>query len=271
MNADEHAMNARSRSQSRPLKMPAGKKYRYKRRRNRITKKPQRARTAAARQPFVEVKQKESESQYSLSSIMTVHIPDAFEFMTQGDASNQMSGRWIFSKWLKQKILVDFTDNNTDTLPVTYKMVQGYCKINLNPLPDPANPQGPIPVTTAALQEHVARYLLAAYEDDLAFGDKRRFKIMKTKYVTSNPRILEQPDGTAICFRQNLRFNFNWDIMRKIRYNACTDPVSHTDFFQCNTRNWIPFVMWHKNPAGNTESGSYPTITQTSKHWFTDA
>ena len=150
--------------------MPAGKKYRYKRK-PRVTRKPYRKAVAASRQPFVEVKAKETESQYALSNAMVVHIPDAFEFMTQGDASNQISGRWIFSKWLKQKILLDYTDNNTDTLPVTYKMVQGWCKINLNPMPDVTTPQGPLPVEQTALQEHVARYLLAAYEDDLAFGD----------------------------------------------------------------------------------------------------
>ena len=187
--------------------MPKGK---YKRKPRKVTRKPYRKKMAMLRQPFVEVKQKESEGQYALASTNVLHIPDCFEFMTQGDASNQMSGRWIFSKWLKQKILIDYTDNNTDHLPVTYKMIQGWCKINLNPLPDPTTPQGPLPVTTTALQEHVHRYLVAAYEDDLAFGDKRRFKILKTKFITSNPRILEQTDGTAVCFRQNIRMNLTW-------------------------------------------------------------
>ena len=122
--------------------MPAKRNYRKKR----PTRKYQRKKIAAARAPFVEVKQKESEGQYSLAAANTTHIPDAFEFMTQGDTSNQMSGRWIFSKWLKQKMLISFTDNNTDHLPITYKMIQGWCKINLNPLPDVTSPQGPLPV-----------------------------------------------------------------------------------------------------------------------------
>lgn len=249
--------------------MPAGKKYRYKRK-PRITRKPYRKAMAQARQPFVEVKQKETEGQYALSATNTLHIPDAFEFMRQGDSSSEMSGRWIFSKWLKQKMLIDYTDNNTDHLPITYKMIQGWCKINLNPLPDASTPEGPLPVEQTDLQTHVSKYLNAAYEDDLAFGDKRRFKILKTKFIASNPRILEQSDGTAVCFRQNLRINLTWTPMRKIRYNACVDNAGAT-FFQCNTKNWVPFVYFQKNPAGNTPSTSFPVITQTTKHWFTDA
>lgn len=246
--------------------MPYRKKYNKK-----PTRKYQRKKTAAARAPFVEVKQKESEGQYSLAAVNTTHIPDAFEFMTQGDTSQDMSGRWIFSKWLKQKMLINFTDNSTDHIPITYKMIQGWCKINLNPLPDPTTPQGPLPVTTTALQEHVSRYLNAAYEDDMAFGDKRRFQILKTKFIHSSPRILEDAGGSPVVFRQNIRINLNWTPMRKIRYNACTDPASHTDFFQCNTKNWVPFVFFQKNPAGNTPSTSFPTISHTTKHWFTDA
>lgn len=247
--------------------MPYKRKYNKKKK---PTTKNQRRNYAKTIQPYIEIKNKETEGQYALSSTNLVHIPDCFEFMRHGDTASSMDGRWIFSKWLKQKMLIDWTDNNTDHLPVTYKMTQGWCKINLNPLPDVTTPQNPIPCEQDALQQHVFRYLVAAYEDDLAFGDKRRFKIIKTKFIHSNPRILEQTDGTAVCFRQNIRLNLEWTPMRKIRYNACVDAAG-TSFMQCNTKNWVPFVFWQKNPAGNTESGSYPVITQTSKHWFTDS
>ena len=51
--------------------MPKGK---YKRKPRKVTRKPYRKKMAMLRQPFVEVKQKESEGQYALASTNVLHI-----------------------------------------------------------------------------------------------------------------------------------------------------------------------------------------------------
>ena len=111
-------------------------------RKRKITRKPQRKKTSMMRQPYVETKYKESEGNYSLINGNSTHVPNCFEFMSQGDLRSQINGRWIFSKWLTQKILVDFSPCMNIAVPITYNLIYGWLKVNLNPLPSATNADG---------------------------------------------------------------------------------------------------------------------------------
>lgn len=251
-------------------KMPRKKGYKKK---PRVTRKPQRIARVMSRQPYVETKFKESDVTYNLSGAVT-HIPDCFEFMEQGDLRSQITGRWIFSKWMTQKLLIDFTPCVTEPYPITFNMMHGWLKINLNPQPDPANPSGPLPVAQTELQAHVSNYLRSAYEDPLAFGDTKRIKILSRKFIRGNPRIITNDgSGTTENFRQNQYHVLKWTPMRKIRYNHCVEEVQGGDdveFMQCNTGNWVPFVYFHMNPQ-NANVRNFPQIKASTRHWFTDS
>ena len=246
------------------------KRVRKNTRRRKITRKPQRKSQVLVRQPYVETKMKDSAGAYNLNSGSSLHIPDCFEFMEQGDLNYQITGRWIMSKWLTQKMVIDFTPCVSEPYPMTYTMIHGWCKINLNPDLDDTNPQGPIPVEMDALQTHVSKYLRAAYENPLSFSDKRRFKILSQKYITGNPRIITNDgSGTTENFRQNQYHVFKWTPMRKIRYNHCI-AADDTTFMQCNTGNWIPFIFFNQTPTDN-DPRNFPQIKYATRHWFTDS
>ena len=207
-------------------------------RKPRLTSKPERKMVELARQPYVETKYKESEGNYNLISGATTHIPDCFEFMEQGDTRSTISGRWIFSKWLTQKLMIDFTPCVDEPHPITYTLMHGWLKINLNPQPDPTTPQGDIPVEETALQAHVSNYLRAAYEDPLAFGDKKRIKILSKRFIRGDPRIITNDgSGTTENFRQNQLHTLKWTPMRKIRYNHCVN-ANGDKFMQCSTTEY---------------------------------
>jgi len=250
--------------------MPRRKNYAKKK--PRITKKPQRKKMTIARQPYVETKFVESEGSYNLNGTGSVHVPDCFEFATQGDRRDQIQGRWIFSKWMTQKMLINFTPCVAEPYPMSYTMIHGWLKINLNPTPDPLAPDGPLSVARTALQGHVSSYLRAAYEDPLAFGDTKRIQVLSRKFIHGNPRIITNDgSGTTENFRPNQFHTLKWSPMRKIRYNHCTDPDDgDSPFMQCNTGNWIPFVYFKATPQ-NVDPRNYPEIQYSSRHWFTDS
>ena len=250
--------------------MPAGKKYRYKRK-PRVTRKPQRKKQAVARMPFVEQKRREGNGYFNLNTTSQTWIPDVFEFMEQGDTAATMSGRWLYSKWLNVNMLMDFSSNTTDTVPLSYRIMHGWCKVNLNPMPLTT---GPILLDPQALQAHVAAILNGAYEKPLAIGDARRLKILSNRYMNSNPRILEKDTAgtfTPTVFRSNQIRKFKWTIQRKIRYNHCEYGSPPVPFMQCNSGNWVPFIHFIKNPTGATPSAAYPKCTFNSIHYFTDS
>jgi hypothetical protein len=224
---------------------------------------------SAMRQPIVECKYSETEGDYNLINGNSTHIPNCFEFATQGDGRGDITGRWIFSKWLTQKLLIDFTPCADIAIPVTYNLIHGWLKLNLNPEPNLATPEGPFLIEQGDLQEHTAKYLQAAYEDPLAFGDKKRIKILGKKLIRGNPRVVEDANGRNLNFRQNQLITLKWTPMRKIRYNHCKDEDNVT-FMQCNTGNWVPFVFWQQNPQ-TTTLAAYPYIKHSSRHWFTDS
>lgn len=260
--------------------MPRPRKYKKK---PRISKKYQRKKTTIARMPFVEQKVRETSNTaqgvapiMNLSSNVTVMVPDSFEFMSQGDTASSMSGRWLYSKWLTSKLLVDYQPCIQEMSPLTLIMYQGWCKLNLNPTL-PTN-GGVIPsLSTTALQTHVAQVFAAAYEDPLGTGDARRLKILRKQVLYSSPRTLVQPDGHSEAFRSNKMINLKWDVQRKIRYNHCqTGPApgvsgNGTPFIQCNTGNWVPFIAFRRAPTDTTALAHYPAVHYKHRHYFTDA
>lgn len=252
--------------------MPAGKKYRYRpRRKAKPTRKKARASQAITRMPFVEQKRREGNGYFNLAANSVTWIPDVFEFMEQGDTASTMSGRWLYSKWVNVNMLFDFSGETTDTVPLSYRVIHGWCKVNLNPMPTTS---GPIVLDPLQLQYHVAAILNGAYEKPLAFGDKRRIKILSNRYVNSNPRILEKDVAgsfTPTVFRANQVRKFKWTVQRKIRYNHMTHGDPAVPYMQCNSGNWVPFLHFIKNPTGATPSAAYPKMVFNSIHYFTDS
>lgn len=254
------------------LKMPRGRGYKKKRK---ITRKPQRKRMALARQPYVETKIRESETQasdgtfapVSLNDTSFVHIPDCFERMSQGDQSNQMSGRWIFSKWLTTKLLVDYDDVTTNSAAFSYTFYQGWFKNNLNP-EQPAS--GPVILEKNALEDHIKSNLDRTYEDSLAFGDMRKIQIISKRVEAPACTTVLDSQNAPINHRKNRLMVFKWTPMRKIRYNACRNAASE-DYFQCNSGNWVPFLYIQKTPHTRSDGDTYPSVRISSRHWFTDA
>lgn len=256
--------------------MPYKRKYKKK---NPITKKWQRKKQAVARMPFVEQKYKETPEvgtpavspSYSLTQDTNTMVPDVFEFMTQGDKRDEISGRWIYSKWLTTKMLVDFTPCVSEHTPMTFILYQGWCKLNLNPeLPVGG---GPIPgVAMTDLQSHVSKVVAAAYEDPLGTGDAKRIQIVKKMFIKSSPRTVVHSAHEEI-FRQNRLVNLKWNVQRKIRYNHCNTGAdgSGTAFMQCNTGNWVPFVCFQRAPTDTVALAAYPKVHFKHRHYFTDS
>ena len=158
--------------------MPKGRRYGgYKgKRKARVgyKRKPARKKMAKSRMSFVEQKFKETPEinaggtmvspVFALSQDTSVVVPDVFEFMEQGDTVDKISGRWIYSKWLTSKLLVDFTPCVQEHTPMTFIMLQGWCKVNMNPLLPVGG--GRIPsLSKGALQQHVLNLVANAYED----------------------------------------------------------------------------------------------------------
>lgn len=246
--------------------MPAGKYY--KKKSNKPTKKKYRKKISAARQPFVEQKRRSSTGTITLNDTSTTLVPDSFEFTEQGDTAHTISGRWIYSKWINMNVLYDFTDVETDTIPQSYRVIQGWCKSNLNPTPILA---GAGVLDPAALGSHVKGILDLAYQTPLDFGDKKRIQIIKDYTLMSTPLLLLEGASGHKVFRKNVTANYKWNIQRKIRYNHQTFGTPGVPYMQCNMGNWIPFIHFIRNPTGATASATYPKMHQKSIHYFTDS
>ena len=223
----------------------------------------------AQRSDFVEQKINQTpERQFTLNGAGSLIVPDCFEFAVQGTAQNQISGRYLFSKWLTMKCLIDYTTIKHEPLPMSYVITQGWCKVNLNPTP-PATPGAPFDLETNALQNHVASYFERGYSNVLGNGDVRNIQIIKQFKVNGYGIELTDTDGSKITMRQPKLLKFKWSPMRKIRYQHCKDATNHT-FLQCNQENWIPFINFQYSALPHTGE-HYPTVNVISTHYYTDA
>lgn len=247
----------------------------YKKTKKPVTKKYQRKKMAIQRMPFVEQKYKETPANPAplmhLANGVTVMVPDSFEFMEQGDQINQMSGQWIYSKWLTTKMIVDYQPCVTDATPMSFILIQGWIKNNLNPLQEVT----PVtPLSTTALQQHVANIVSKAYEDPLGTGDARQIKVIKKINVVSNPRTLVNAAGVQKINRQNKLINLKWNVQRKIRYQrqfTIDEHGAHIHYMQCNTKNWIPFIAFQRAPTDVSPLSAYPQVHYKNRHYFTDS
>lgn len=248
----------------------------YKKKKSKITKKYQRKKMADKRMPFVEQKYKETPNTpagiaptMNLVGQQLLNVPDTFEFMEQGDSSSQISGRWIYSKWLTSKLLIDYTPCTNVPAPLTFILLQGWVKINLNPeLPATNTAIGPLPKTS--LQSHISKVLASAYEDPLGTGDARRIQIIKKQVLYSRPVTVVGPDGHSQVHRSNKLIDLKWNVQRKIRYNHCFE-AGPVPYMQCNTGNWVPFICFKRAPTDTVSLSAYPKVHFKHRHYFTDS
>lgn len=256
--------------------MPKNKRTRRKNNKAPITKKYQRKKMAISRMPFVEQKYKETANvgagiapTFNLGAQLVVNVPDVFEFMSQGDTASTISGRWIYSKWLTTKMLIDYSPCSNIPNPLTFIMLQGWCKLNLNPeLPNTNTAIGPLLKT--ALQSHVSKIVASAYEDPLGTGDSRRLKILSKRILVSKPVTVVAQDGHSQVHRSNKIQQVKWTVQRKIRYNHCFE-AGPLPYMQCNTGNWVPFIAFQRAPTDTAVLAAYPKVHFKHRHYFTDS
>lgn len=258
--------------------MPRGKKYARKAPRK-LTTKPRRKARAIQRMPFVEQKHKdellENQRMFQGTDTSFVYVPENFTNMVQGDAKDQINGRWIYSKWLATKMSMTFSNADAYVFPINMRVRHGWVKLNLNPTDYDASER--LIVSTTALKEHVLAVLENNYDDSTLLPIKARdVATLSDKIIKNNPRILEDSAGTT-TFRNDQHLSFKWSPQRKIQYQKCVPETGEPEtasFFQCNQKNWIPFVCFSYVQAG-TETppadGEMPELNIGTRHYFTDS
>jgi len=243
-------------------------------------RKYQRKQRANSRMPFVEQKQKdELIDSFTMTTILDqggyVYIPKNFTQMTQGDAMDQINGRWIYSKWLATKMTMSFDQMSTYNFPFNMRCRYGWIKMNLNPsvgagglIPDP------ISVEIGDLETHVLNVLKQSYNPTTLLPQKARDVLLLGDFVVkNNPRILESGAGDITTFRNDQHLSFKWSPQRKIQYQKCQNQAG-TQFFECNQKNWIPFVQFVHILAGNEDAprpSELPRLAIGTRHYFTDS
>jgi hypothetical protein len=253
--------------------MPRGKKAPRKRVAKR---KYQRKRVAKARAPFVESKHKDEllseQRMFQSTDTSYLYVPENFTNMVQGDAMDEISGRWIYSKWIATKMAMSFSGADQYNFPINLRVRHGWIKLNLNPTS--VDSESRLQVTSTALKEHVLAVLENNYDDSTLLPIKARDVVtLSDKIVKNNPRILEDAQGTT-TFRNDQHLSFKWSPQRKIQYQKCLFTDTGATTFQCCQKNWIPFVVFSYVQAGTearpTDS-EMPKVNIGTRHYFTDS
>lgn len=245
--------------------------------------KAQRKQRASSRMPFVEQKQKDEVLQSTqmtdlLQSGGQIYVPKNFTQMTQGDAQDQITGRWIYSKWLSTKMTLSYDAMVDYNFPFNIMCRYGWVKMNLNPsdhVSGTVPPATPLAVEIGDLERHVKNVLVHNFNPTTLLPQKARdVLIIKEFMVKNSPRILEDSTaGDITTFRNDKHLTFKWSPQRKIQYQKCQNAAG-TQFFECNQKNWIPFVQFLHVPAGNeAEPGQteLPRYAVGTRHYFTDS
>ena len=247
--------------------------------RKRIPKrKYQRKRVAIARAPFVESKHKDellSEQRMFQTDTSYLYVPENFTNMEQGDSMDQMSGRWIYSKWIATKMSMSFSGADQYNYPINLRVRHGWVKLNLNPTAVQSTNR--LIVGLDALKGHVRQVLENNYDDSTLLPIKARDVVtLSDKIVKNNPRVLEGA-ASITTFRNDQHLSFKWSPQRKIQYQKCapTDDAPESDtYFQCNQKNWIPFVVFTYVQAGAESpptASEMPIVNVGTRHYFTDS
>ena len=157
--------------------------------------------------------------------------------------------------------------------PYNIRCRYGWVKLNLNPSDTTAG--GNLSLEVDELERHVRKILLNNFDDSTLLPQKARDVLTLGDFVIRNsPRILEDSTtGDITSFRNDKHLSFKWSPQRKIQYQKCENGVGST-FFQCNQKNWIPFVSFKHIPGGSEAgptSNELPQLATGTRHYFTDA
>ena len=243
-------------------------------------RKYQRKQRAKSRMPFVEQKHKDeliasTTMDTLLQSGGLVYVPKNFTQLTQGDTMDSMSGRWIYSKWLSTKMTMSFDQMSGYNFPFNIRCRYGWIKLNLNPSTSAGGViPTPLAVEIGDLEAHVKNVLKQSYDPTTLLPQKARDVLLLGDFlVKNNPRILESGAGDITTFRNDKHLTFKWSPQRKIQYQKCQNAAG-TQFFECNQKNWIPFVQFVHVPAGNEDpprDNELPRLAVGTRHYFTDS
>jgi hypothetical protein len=267
--------------QRKGMKKGAGGKFYYPKRRAKT--KQARKQTSSIRQPFVEQKQKDEViDSATMTTILDqgghVYVPQNWTQMTQGDQMDQINGRWIYSKWLVTQMTVSYDQMKDYNFPFNMKCRYGWVKLNLNPSVSVAGslpPATPLAVEIGDLERHVLNVLKHNFNPTTLLPQKARdVLVIKEFVIKNNPRLLEDATSTSITtFRNDKHLSFKWSPQRKIQYQKCQNSAGQ-QFFECNQKNWIPFVQFLHVPAGtedHPQSTELPKLAVGTRHYFTDS
>lgn len=258
--------------------MPRGKKY--ARQPRKPIRKAQRKQRAKSRMPFVEQKHKDELTALAPMTDLNnadgggeVFIPEAFTFATQGDGSDQINGKWLYSKWLTTKMTMSYDRMVDYNFSYNIRCRYGWVKLNLNPSDTQGGLLGPLAIND--LDIHIRKVLLNNFDDSTLLPQKARDVLTLGDFVIRNsPRLLENATTTDITtFRNDKHLTFKWSPQRKIQYQKCVTAAG-TEFLQCNQKNWIPFVSFKHIPGGSEaapRSDQLPQLKTGTRHYFTDA
>lgn len=243
-------------------------------------RKYQRKTRAKSRMPFVEQKQKdELLSSATMDTLLQpggkVYVPKNFTQLTQGDTMDSMSGRWIYSKWISSKMTMSFDQMSGYNFPFNIRCRYGWIKLNLNPATGlSVSGAQPLALEVGDLENHVLDVLKATYNPSTLLPQKARDVLTLGDFtIKNNPRILEGASGDITTFRNDKHLTFKWSPQRKIQYQKCENSAGQ-QFFECNQKNWIPFVQFVHVPAGNEDpprENELPRLAVGTRHYFTDA
>ena len=132
-----------------------------------------------------------------------------------------------------------------------------------------------IAVEQGDLQSHVERVLENNFNDTTLLPQKARdVQVIKDFMLQSNPRILEDSSsGDIVSYREDKSLSMKWSPQRKIQYQKCQNTAG-TTFFQCNQKNWIPFVHFSRVATGTVSAPAtteMPELDIGTRHYFTDS
>ncbi|AXQ66217.1 MAG: putative capsid protein [Cressdnaviricota sp.] len=228
----------------------------------------------AARSPIVETKSFEAPlvASVNLTNGNNVVLPLAYLQMEPGFLEKQMIGNTLFSKFITQKTALDLTASFNSPTNFQIWYYAGWCKAPIN------STINTIPMTSQVAITDIVTWvedqLLEAFTDPMDFGERQqKIKFVKKKRVHYQPALAVNEDISDNPLPKVLYHTTTWKPNRKIHYAQGTTntALSQSSTFFPN-REWIPFVCYRCENLDTTSGSTFiPSITQISKHWFSDS